>query len=534
VLPGRHGRRVTLLALVGLALIPAAARADDAPAPQLGLGAPQLTDSACTDGSPAGCQRMRFAYGPVTVRPGANMQLIWNDIQKPLYDGYVTRLTANLYRADGTIPPVDVVHLHHGAWLSNPTYGNFPIFFAAGEEKTHMQVPSGYGMKVHGSDVWALAYMLHNLTPVEEHVYITYDLDYTPAEQAEANGIKPAIPLWLDVQNRALPFYPVFNVQRGFGHYDKKFARKVCVFPKERCAAFNPFGEAQPGNGVGWDWTVPANYDGTVIAMGGHVHPGGLEDQVSLVRGKKVKRVFNSDAKYWDKAGPVSWDMAMTVTPPDWRLRIHAGDKIRLNAVYDSQQASWYENMGIVMAFVAPGDTSGVDVFDQTAAHAHLATTGDVTHGHLAENDHHGGTGGRALPTTLGPVTNRINITNYAYRPGDLSAPGGIPRVRATKKLTFFNADDKDLVWHTVTTCAAPCTAETGIAYPLANAMPALDSLEIGLGFPNLGLYRKAEPASGKVTFSLTPSKAGLRAGQTYTYFCRIHPFMRGAFKVVR
>jgi plastocyanin len=106
--------------------------------------------------------------------------------------------------------------------------------------------------------------------------------------------------------------------------------------------------------------------------------------------------------------------------------------------------------------------------------------------------------------------------------------------VRATKKLTFFNADDKDLVWHTVTTCAAPCTAETGIAYPLANAMPALDSLEIGLGFPNLGLYRKAEPASGKVTFSLTPSKAGLRAGQTYTYFCRIHPFMRGAFKVVR
>jgi plastocyanin len=64
--------------------------------------------------------------------------------------------------------------------------------------------------------------------------------------------------------------------------------------------------------------------------------------------------------------------------------------------------------------------------------------------------------------------------------------------------------------------------------------MPALDSLEIGLGFPQLGLYRKAEPASGSVTFSLTPSNAGLRAGQTYTYFCRIHPFMRGAFKVVK
>jgi hypothetical protein len=508
--------------------------ADDPPAPQLGLGAPQLTDTTCTPGSPTGCQRMRFAYGPVTVQPGANMQLLWNGVAKPLYDGYVTRLTANLYRTDGTIPPVDVVHLHHGAWLSNPTYGNFPIFFAAGEEKTHLQVPSGYGLRVGGSDTWALAYMLHNLTPNAEHVYLTYDLDYTPAQEAEAQGIKRVVPLWLDVQSRALPLYPVFNVQRGFGRYSKEYKRKVCVFPKERCADFNPYGQDQPGNGVGWDWTIPKQYDGTIVGMGGHLHPGGLEDQVSLVRGNKVKRVFTSQAHYWDKAGPVSWDMAMTVTPEDYRLRVRPGDKIRLNAVYDSQQASWYENMGIVMAFLAPGDTSGIDVFREASSGAKLATVGNVTHGHLAENDNHGGAGGRRLPTRLGPVTSRINISNYTYKPGDLNIPGAIPQVRANKKLTFFNADDKNLVWHTITTCAAPCTASTGIAYPLANAMPALDSLELGLGFPGLGFYRTSQPASGKVAFTLTPDKAGLQPGRTYTYFCRIHPFMRGAFKVVK
>ena len=44
--------------------------ADD---PTLGLGAPQLTDTSCTPGSPAGCQRLRFAYGPVTVNPGATL-----------------------------------------------------------------------------------------------------------------------------------------------------------------------------------------------------------------------------------------------------------------------------------------------------------------------------------------------------------------------------------------------------------------------------------------------------------------------------
>jgi plastocyanin len=48
------------------------------------------------------------------------------------------------------------------------------------------------------------------------------------------------------------------------------------------------------------------------------------------------------------------------------------------------------------------------------------------------------------------------------------------------------------------------------------------------------GVYQRAEPVSGNVAFSFTPDKSGLQVGQTYTYFCRIHPFMRGAFKVVK
>src|SRR3954469_11608128 len=386
----RHGWRIASMLAFAALLVPAAASADD---PTLGLGAPQLTDASCSPGSPDGCQRLRFAYGPVTVRPGANAQLLGLNIQKPLYDGYVSRLTANLYRTDGQIPPVDgahlhhapsppvdVVHLHHAAWLSSRMYGNFPVFFAAGEEKTHLQAPSGYGLKVLGSDQWSLGYMLHNLTPLEEHVYVTYDIDYTPAETAESEGVREVIPLWLDVQSRTLPFYPVFNVQRGYGEYSNKYKRKVCVFPKDTCAAYNPYGEAQKGNGVGWDYTISKEYDGTIVGMGGHLHPGGLEDQVSLVRGKRVKRVFTSEAKYWDKSGPVSWDMAMTVTPSDYRLRVRPGDKLRLNAVYDSQQASWYENMGIVMAFLAPGDTSGVDVFNDSSAGAKISTVGEITH----------------------------------------------------------------------------------------------------------------------------------------------------------
>ena len=61
----------------------------------------------------------------------------------------------NLVRADGKVPPVEQVHLHHGTWLSEPSYGSGP-FFAAGEEKTIAPFPRGYGMPVKAADTWLL------------------------------------------------------------------------------------------------------------------------------------------------------------------------------------------------------------------------------------------------------------------------------------------------------------------------------------------------------------------------------------------
>jgi hypothetical protein len=219
--------------------------------------------------------------------------------------------------------------------------------------------------------------------------------------------------------------------------------------------------------------------------------------------------------------------MAMTVTNPDWKVRVNPGDKLRLNAVYDAEQASWYENMGIVMGFIAPGDTAGVDPF---APGAKIDTTGQVTHGHLPENDNHGGTRVRRLNKKTGRVTNRIGIKDFIYKPGDLSTVDRIPQVRLNRPVTFTNGDDGQQVWHTITTCRYPCSGSTGISYPLANAMPAMDSTELGTS----QLPPTFQAASQKIKWKMTPKKQGLRAGQTYTYFCRIHPFMRGAFKVVK
>jgi plastocyanin len=92
------------------------------------------------------------------------------------------------------------------------------------------------------------------------------------------------------------------------------------------------------------------------------------------------------------------------------------------------------------------------------------------------------------------------------------------------QSLSFINQDDPNVEWHSITTCRAPCNRQTGISYPLANGLAGTQFDSGQLGFGPAG----ASPAANRVTWQ-TPSN--LPQG-TYTYFCRIHPFMRGAFKV--
>ena len=73
--------------------------------------------------------------------------------------------------------------------------------------------------------------------PYRTGCYLVYDIDYIAADAPEAATLRRVVPLWLDVMQSKHPFMPIFNVQRGFGHYDPKFKRKVCIYPKERCAA---------------------------------------------------------------------------------------------------------------------------------------------------------------------------------------------------------------------------------------------------------------------------------------------------------
>ena len=566
------------------------------------------------------CKRIRFALGPIVVKPGQNeAMLVPTTIEKPRYDGHVTRFRPDLVLATtGESPATDDMHLHHATWLNGgDSYGNGP-FFASGEEKTILPLPDGYGMPVAGDDQWLLVYMVHNDTADSQIVWLTYDIDYVAQDDADELGLAPTKPIWLDVQGDQIhpeapstSANPVFNVQRGFGSKDPETGRLVCTWPKQNCARHDMYGQVTPQQGqtvdsegnpikiAGADWEVPKDMAGTIVAIGGHLHFGGIRDEVSLVRKGKEKPIFLSDAFYWRHGGkarskdrigspPTSWDFAMAGSgAPWWKVKIREGDKLRLNAVIDSQEGSWYENMGIVMAWVAPDDPhepAGIDPFDRRVTidrgypegqlvpkgaydaasnwrpnscnpdyrgkSKTLCLRGSPTHGPMQESNNHSGGchdgGCPPVPTdTEGEVTTDIVSAAFTYGHADMGVIGaqGIPLLKKDQPARFWNYDAAARVWHTYTRCAAPCTGPKDMDYPYADGgrgspkdVMDFDSSEIGYG-------TFLEPASGQIPpsgksweqtvrdglyWEFTPTKTG-----TYTFYCRIHRWMRGAFKVV-
>jgi plastocyanin len=517
----------------------------------------------------ADVQRMKFRYGPIGVAPGQNTIVTGPNTERPPGDGYIVRMKPDLERSDGTVPNVDVVHLHHGVWLNqsarDSTSGGNERFFASGEEKTILALPPGYGYPVRAGDQWLMNHMIHNLTPRADEVWITYEVDWVPAGSDLGSRLKPVRPIWMDVFNGSA--YPVFDVARGSGG-DGAF-----TYPDE---APSPYGQGRRRN----EWTV--DRDGTLVSGFGHLHPGGLTTDLDLVRPgtrsfdaeghrrlhegmtrdhrkghKRLRKVasrrrkreharlharldrrhrkahpklvrvrdsvrlFTSEAVYFDPNGPVSWDMSMTATDGHWRAPLRKGDTLRLRATYETRRASWYESMGIMVLYMA--DERGPDPFE-----VQPDERGSITHGHLSENENHGGQpGGLRDATELpdGYRTTRAGIANFVYVPGDLSAPGDLanpPVIGAGQRLRFENGDSPQNIQHSITACRPPCNRTTGISYPLADGPVEFDSGQLGYGPPG------ATAAANRNSWETPP---GLSPG-TYTYFCRVHPFMRGAFRV--
>jgi hypothetical protein len=234
----------------------------------------------------------------------------------------------------------------------------------------------------------------------------------------------------------------------------------------------------------------------------------------------------------------------MTATPTDWRVGVRRGDVLSVSATYDSKRASWYESMGIMpLAVTQASDPAAKDPFDDEAEVREMYEQGGIlTHGRLPENIDAKADKDLGLPDprrlkSRGRVPKAgLEIDGFGYSLGGYSAFRGFPQVpmrppliRPGRRVPFTNLEaqlgmpDDEQAWHSITSCRAPCNRGPGIGYPLAAGPIKFDSGQLGYG-----TALSQEVTTGSNRYKTPPLR---KAGKTYTYFCRIHPFMRGSVR---
>ena len=560
-------RRISILlsiAAAGLAVLPASAFAQEEI-----LAAAKYDDattySCRTEAIPIHPGQNLNLFGGTTTCPKA--QVVSGDGSADVFgsnaQGYITRFKPSMVEVDdegdviGT-PSVYDLHLHHVVWIKGgPT-------FASGEEKTEVKLPQGYGIKTAANAGWALNYMIHSLNASSNReVYITWELDWVPATSPAGLAMNEASIEWMDVAG-APQLYPVFDAERGFDtDGDGKF-----VFPDEADEPSEPaYEEENEKISAERNWVVPTG-GRTLVFGAGHLHPGGESVDLEVARDgadagtidgddpAEVKPLFHSDARYYEPAGAVSWDVSMKATRPEWRISLKAGDTVSIDSTYDVEKASWYESMGILpLAVSAANDPLAKDPFDDAAAVKAMYDAGGIlTHGQLPENiDAEAGDDlGLADPRRLkssGKLSRDdvVEIDGFQYGTGGYSAFEGFPStpmrpplVKAGRGVKFTNLEaalgmpDSQQVWHSITSCRAPCNRGSGIGYPLADGPIKFDSGQLGFGTNGTTEAPGVINFNAEVTTNSSDYKTPklTKAGKTYTYFCRIHPFMRGSVRV--
>jgi len=331
-------------------------------------------------------------------------------------------------------------------------------------------------------------------------------------------------------------------------------------------------------------WTVTA--DGTGIGSAGHMHPNGVA--VVLTNegpaGSGCEADIDGDGfpgirlmysnKYEQIPGLLSSEeYQMGVTQDGWRVPVRVGDRIGQYGVYRNEEFASYEAMSfagfytdrqqVPMPVEADCTTpEGAAAFyensrayivddgvpqpfvDTATYHATVTATklnddwaGRESHGHCGwindpttEDDESKpcNDASKPVPTAgSGARATEVHVADFLYVPGDMSLSGDLAKPAQVEKgevITFVNEDVAIGVRHSVTSCKMPCNGQYVANYPQPDGY--FDSDKMGnLDYIDGGVT--SESASPVWELDTNDLDEGI-----YSYYCRIHPWMRGWIEV--
>jgi hypothetical protein len=266
-------------------------------------------------------------YGPFTI-PGGTMDnpgMIHNKlmlgVSRACTDCYITGFQPNLVYADGS--RADLANgpmLHHAVftnqWRADATCSGTWLglagerFFASGNERTAIQMPSGYGYRTRWYDRWNLLVDLMNHAATSETVYLEVKYTYRPSWES----VKRVRPVWLDIDQCGDSEY---SIPAGYSDTHR-------------------------------DWTV--NVPGKVVAMLGHVHGHGV-----AVEATNESQGGASICRSVATLDPASVHnvLRMSTCTGDPVATLSSGQRVRLHSQYQSTHAAT-DVMGIMLGYINP------------------------------------------------------------------------------------------------------------------------------------------------------------------------------------
>ena len=287
-----------------------------------------------------------ITVGPVTVG-GYQVRYGFLPAPHPATRGWITHMDVDV--VDGPGPdakqvPISRLMLHHivfanldrqdgtcGSYTSFNSVSKLPNaerFYAAGEERARMILPSGYGYRMDSGDEWVLLYMFMNHKPRVDSAWIRYHVTWETTPQTEVK------PYWLDVKNCLAD--PVFNVPGG----------------KKRGSTYTRSAT----------WTAPQA--GRLVAGGGHVH-GGAKNLELRRRDCGGQHLYtsrplwgNPDHPFYHvrpilhEPGPIS----MSGFNTQKGIPVAKGERLRLDANYEDSLVHT-RVMGIMLVYLAPDNS---------------------------------------------------------------------------------------------------------------------------------------------------------------------------------
>ncbi|MGQ0535892.1 MAG: cupredoxin domain-containing protein [Methanobacteriota archaeon] len=489
---------------------------------------------------PGTARETTLRYGPFVVTPGYNNNRLHVDVWQA--DGFITYFEPVVIDAE-TGRPLDGhdIHLHHAHWLrpareDEPTYGGALAWvFGAGGEATRADIearsdaePGGprYGVHLAAGDPLILLYMIHNFGRETRTLYLDLAIRFV---DGDASTLGAQGEEYHALEGRL--WGATFDVPR------ERAGDGLFVYPPDE-----PLGRL-----------LTIEKAGTVIGTAGHLHENGIEVRVAnlgpdgsgceadldddgyagvtIARSRKVHRE--------PRAFPAGHDFQMETTLPDFRAPVHAGDRLAVFGLYANRAHATYEAMayaGMYIDFAQPPATTPGRC-DATTLGARALHGGDPLLGEPTKpwDEGHGEYCGSAFgatcdkdPTAI-PASSeatRVVISDFMFVPGDrsLSGPlGGAPRIPEGGRLAFVSADAGALgVRHAVSSCAWPCDGEVLSNYPRSDGV--FDSGWLGNLDPVDGAPREDTVPVWETPTDLAPG--------FYSYYCRMHPWMRGVFEV--